>query len=361
MNALAPAPRWTPAWDGEVDDRLTCVAVFDETHEVRTFVFAAPEGRRFEFLPGQFLTFEFEIHGEPMRRCYSLASSPLRPFTASITVKRVPGGPVSNWLHDTLRPGMLVRALGPMGSFSAAHHPAAKYLFVSGGSGITPLMSMSRAFADLAGAVDIVFLHAARTPGDVIFRMELAEISRRLEGFKVIHLPEHRGTEPEWAGATGRLDPVLLEALVPDVALRMVFCCGPDPFMTAVRAACERLGVSPSRYHHESFDFGTLQREEAPPLDETAGQEVRTFSVTFARIQRTIAVRADETVLKAAKIAGIRLPSSCAEGLCGTCKTKRLSGDVEMNHAGGIRQREIDSGFILPCCSKPLSDLVLDR
>ena len=94
------APRSVPAWDAEADDRLTCVAVYPETHDVKTFVFTAPRSRRFEFEPGQFLTFGFRIGGEVVSRCYTVASSPLRPHTASITIKRVHGGIVSAWLHD---------------------------------------------------------------------------------------------------------------------------------------------------------------------------------------------------------------------------------------------------------------------
>jgi ferredoxin len=127
------------------------------------------------------------------------------------------------------------------------------------------------------------------------------------------------------------------------------------------QTALSDLGVPASNYHHESFDFGTSQAEEesdAPPLAEAS---VSSFSVTFAKMQRTVSVRAGETILKVAKAAGIPLPSSCATGLCGTCKTRKLSGDVEMNHQGGIRKREVDAGLFLPCCSKPRSDLVLDR
>jgi glycine betaine catabolism B len=361
MHALATPQSMMTPWDPEADERLFCVAVFDETHDVRTFVFSAPSGRHFAYRPGQFLTFEFDIGRDVVSRCYSLASSPLRPLTASITVKRVPGGPVSNWLHDNLRPGMAVRARGPMGDFSCDHFPASRYLFVSGGSGVTPLMSMSRAFADRAGPVDIVFLHAARTPGDVIFRHELALISRRLTGFRVIFLPEARDGEPEWTGPIGRIDTALLKALVPDVGDRTVFCCGPATFMAAVHAACRDLGVAASNYHHETFDFAALQEEQSAARDPAVEDPAKRFAVTFTRLKRTIAVRADETVLKAARDAGIRLPSSCASGLCGTCKTRRISGEVEMSHKGGIRQREIDMGFFLPCCSRPSSDLVLER
>src|SRR5574340_454090 len=130
MFATILEPLSDRVWDSEADDRLNCVAVFDETHDTKTFVFAAPDNARFVFSPGQFLTFGFEINGEIVNRCYSLASSPSRPRTASITVKRVPGGVVSGWLHANLAPGMTVTAQGPMGSFTAVKHAARKYLFI---------------------------------------------------------------------------------------------------------------------------------------------------------------------------------------------------------------------------------------
>lgn len=366
MTDRSLAPGSAPAWDAEADDRLTCVSVYPETHNVKTFVFTAPQSRRFEFEPGQFLTFGFEIGGETVNRCYTIASSPLRPHTASITVKRVHGGIVSGWLHDTMRPGLGVRAIGPMGAFTVARGPAEKYLFISGGSGITPVMSMSRAFADRASPVDVVFLHAARSPLDLVFRTELDLMARRLQGFRLIYLPECRDGEANWAGPTGRISPELLALLVPDLAGRAVFCCGPAPFMAAAQRICSDLGVPPAQYHHESFDFSALQDEE-PAIAEivdTAEREIEetpTYKVTFAKMGREIDVRADRFVLTAAREAGLRLPASCTKGLCGTCKSKLVSGTVDMKHQGGIRQREIDAGLFLPCCSKPLTDLVVDR
>jgi glycine betaine catabolism B len=93
----------------------------------------------------------------------------------------------------------------------------------------------------------------------------------------------------------------------------------------------------------------------------TEGVAALTFSVQFCKQNKTVSVPADQTVLSCAKKAGVRIPSSCSNGICGTCKSKLLIGLVDMNHSGGIRQREIDAGLFLPCCSKPLSDLVIER
>jgi ferredoxin len=116
-----------------------------------------------------------------------------------------------------------------------------------------------------------------------------------------------------------------------------------------------------ARYHEESFKFEDLAPSDAavaPPANEDA---VPVYRVEFTKSRRTIEVPADMHVLAAARAAGMRLPSSCTRGLCGTCKSKLVSGEVSMQHQGGIRQREIDQGMVLICCSKPLSDLVIER
>jgi glycine betaine catabolism B len=135
-------------WHAEADDELLCVGVREETADVRTFHFACRLPSRFLYWPGQFLTFDFPIDGVTVNRCYTIASSPTRPDGISVTVKRKPDGVVSPWLHANLRPGTTVRAVGPLGDFSSIEYPGEKYLFLSGGSGVTPLMSMARAHQD---------------------------------------------------------------------------------------------------------------------------------------------------------------------------------------------------------------------
>jgi len=357
-------PAAIPEWGAEDDGVLVCRHVRDETHDVKTFVFATPNPRRFRFQPGQFLTLELEIDGTPINRCYTISSPPTRPDRLTITVKRVPGGPVSNWLHDTLRPGMTIRATGPHGEFSiayqpAAHLPAPKYLFLSGGSGITPLMSMARSQHDLAAETDTVFVHSARSPADIIFRDELDLMTRNLPGFRVAAVCETDAAGERWGGYRGRLSAPMLRLIAPDLLERTVFTCGPAPYMAAVRAMLDAEGFDAARYHEESFDFAALAGE--PEAEPAADAALATYQVEFTRSQRSITCDANTTVLAAARAAGMRLPSSCTRGLCGTCKSKLVTGEVSMTHAGGIRQREIDQGQILICCSKPLGDLVIDR
>lgn len=359
-DQMTPLP---PVWNCEEDDRLVCRAIAEETHDVKTFVFSPPSARLFRFAPGQFLTFEFDIGGEKVNRCYTISSSPARPFTASITVKRTAGGPVSNWLHDHLRVGDVVRAVGAMGEFSTDRFPCEKRLFLSGGSGITPMMSMARFAHDLGEDHDTTFVHCARTPADIIFRQELEVLARRQSRLQVVHLVEGVAGEPGWSGHRGRISRAFLDLIAPDFREREIFCCGPGQFMAAVREILGSAGFDMSRYHEESFVFEELVTQSEPvaaPASAPASFS-RTHTVTFAKSERTVQCDEDTTVLAAARAAGLRLPSSCTQGLCGTCKTRKVSGEVEMAHKGGIRQREIDQGFVLLCCSKPRSDLVVER
>jgi 3-phenylpropionate/trans-cinnamate dioxygenase ferredoxin reductase subunit len=349
-------------WTSDLEETLVCCQVRQETHDVKSFFFRSPQGLAFE--PGQFVTLELDIDGETINRCYTISSSPTRPHTLSITVKRVPGGKVSNWLHDNLQPGASVRVLGPAGEFTCARHPARKYLFLSAGSGITPLMSMSRAHHELSEDRDIVFVHSARTPDDIIFARELDLIAANQSNFRASFVCERVGARTNWPGVTGFLSLPLLKLIAPDFMEREIFTCGPAPYMKAVRDLLDEAGFERKHYHEESFSFETLIESaleadvDAAPIESA---DTKSFSISFARSNREIACAPDQHVLDAARQSGVRLPASCTQGMCGTCKVKLVSGQVDMKHNGGIRQREIDQGMVLLCCSKPLSDLVIDK
>lgn len=350
-----------PVWGVDCDDVLVCRAVTQETADVRSFHFATEEPSRFRFEAGQFLTLELPFDGGMVFRCYTISSPPTRPETVSVTTKRVPGGAGSNWLHDNMRPGTSLRATGPSGVFVLPPAPADKLLFLSGGSGVTPLMSMTRTLFDRAWDRDVVFVHSARSPADIIFRDELALMARRLPRLRVAHVVEGTQGEPGWPGLVGRLDLRTLSLLAPDLLEREVFCCGPAPYMAGVRAMLDQAGFGRSRYHEESFSFDELPGPVADEVIEAETAAEAAFSVTFAKSGKAVACPPGTTVLMAARQAGLRLPSSCTRGVCGTCKSRMLSGRVDMQHGGGIRQREIDQGMILICCSRPLEDLVIDR
>ncbi|MDB5587929.1 MAG: hybrid-cluster NAD(P)-dependent oxidoreductase [Devosia sp.] len=366
MNGVPTLQLASESWDSDADEILVCQAVREETHDVKTFMLKPLSPRRFSYQPGQFMTYSFEIGGETIHRCYTISAAPTRPDTISLTVKRVPNGPVSNWLHDNLKPGVRLKALGPMGDFTCFSHPAARYLFLSGGSGITPLMSMARTFHDLADPKDIVFVHSARTSADIIFRDELEMMARLNPNFRFAPVVEAVTPHAPSSGLRGRLSTPMLSLIAPDFLTREIFVCGPAPYMAAVRAMLEAAGFDMKRYHEESFNFAELTKSEqsevlVAEVAENLDVPVKTFKVEFTKTRRSIEVPENMFVLEAAKRAGMRLPSSCTQGMCGTCKSKKVSGSVDMTHQGGIRQREIDAGMVLLCCSKPTSDLVIER
>lgn len=365
---LTDSAMWERAgtqWTSSDKSVLVCCRIVDETHDVKTFIFNANTGVPFSFEPGQFITISVDINSQSLSRCYTISSPPTRPYTMSISVKRVPGGIVSNWLHDNLSPGSTLQAYGPSGVFTPSSYPAKKSLYLSAGSGVTPLMSMTRAGHDLGLNRDIVFIHSARTPADIVFRSELSQLSASADQLKVIHICESPGIEPDWSGPIGRLSLDLLERSAPDFREREVFTCGPAGYMHSVKEILRQGGHDPARYHQESFDIsagiaeGGVKAAPAQPCS-MAGDGRQSFSIRLARSGKIFTMESTETVLAAARKAGAPVPSSCGQGLCGTCKTALLEGDVDMQHNGGIRQREIDKGLRLLCCSRPKSDLVLD-
>lgn len=373
LERLVPTLQSPVCWADEDQAVLVCTAVSDVTHDVKNFVFEPEGDQLFEFDAGQFLTLKLDIDGTPVNRCYTISSPPTRPNRIAITVKRVVGGKVSSWVHDNIVPGSKVTALAPLGAFTLTRRPAEKLLFLSAGSGITPLMSMLRTLYDLGSDADVVFLHSARTPSDIVFRSELAAIEMLMPNLRVVHVCEADYPSERWGGMRGRLSPTMLHTIVPDLLERTIFNCGPVPYMDAVRRILGELDYDLGSYHEESFTFDDPAMPGATPPPEGVAYEdiavaappagddgVATYSVEFTKSGRTVTCRADENVLDAALAAGVRLASSCSQGMCGTCKLPKLSGEVEMNHNGGIRPREIAAGKILVCCSKPLSDLSLD-
>lgn len=332
---------------------LTCIGRERITHDVVSFHFRPVDGLPFEYEAGQYITIMARLDGSDVSRCFTLSSSPSRPERLTITVKRKQAAPgqqnVSSWLHERVGAGDEIRVLGPLGDFTTGAHPGAKYLFVSAGSGITPLMSLTRWLRDTTGA-DIVFVHSAHTPADVIFGSELEALAA---GGMRVHTVCTRGS-------AGRLTPQQLASLVPDLAEREVFVCGPEGFRQVVRAAASVAGADPARCRTESFDIG--RPDAAKPSTDTpdTDRQSASYAVEFVRSGRTVDCAADTTVLAAALREGLVLPSSCTEGMCGTCKSTMVSGSVDMHHQGGIRPKEIAAGKILLCCSKPTDDLVID-
>ena len=335
--------------------KLVCMKVTDEARGVRTFSFAHSENAWFRYQPGQFLTIEPVIDGKPVPRSYTISSTPTRPGLLEITVKRLPGGRVSNWLHENIQVGRALMARGPFGKFTCLNFERDKYLFLSAGSGITPLMSMLRYLHDLAAPVDVVFFHSATTQDDIVFRKELSLYGERNPNLRVHVSLTGEPVERAWDGLRGRLDNGMLHQIAPDFMNRVVLACGPVAFMDKAKQLLAGNSFPlETQFDEESF-LPRPARTVAGP--NPAGPE-RKSTVIFARSRKTIEISMEDTILEAAEKCHIDIPSSCRQGRCGTCRVTKLSGNVLMPEQEALSPDEIAQGEILSCIGQPGSSIV---
>lgn len=338
---------------------LKVADIIEETQDVKTFRFAGEEPLLFSYKPGQFVTFLLDIEGLGVMRSYSMSSSPSRPHTLELTIKRVPGGLVSNWFCDRVKLGDVLKIKGPSGKFTCFEYPAKKLLFIAAGSGVTPIMSMCRWIVDTAADVDVKLLASFRSPPDIIFRKELEWMSARHSRFQVALTMTSgwRGTD-YWTGLTGRVNRQMITLLAPDYQDRHIFMCGPEPFMHDVKEILRELDFNMSNLHSESFSTsriaqGITQNAESLKLSEPQHQ------VTFTKSGITVATDEHITLLDLAEAHGIEIEYSCRAGSCGECEVK-CRGEIEMGKDCEIDPQQRAAGFIYTCASVAKSDLELD-
>lgn len=337
--------------------QLECISVTSEAPDVMTFAFRSDRANWFRYLPGQFVTLELPVGPEPVMRTYTLSSTPSRPFSVAVTVKAQRDSIGTRWMFDHLKPGMKLKAFGPLGDFSFVRYPDEKYLFISAGSGITPMMSMTRWMADCAPQSDVAFVSCSRSPSDLLFRFELEFLAAQMPKLALGFIVEGHNPRDGWHGLRGRIDTAKLALLAPDFKDRTVFCCGPEPFMRGVKTMLESVGFDMKHYHEESFQPAAAPSEiRVPAISD--GATVAT--VTFSAAGKQGKCPPGQTILQTARQTGVRIGAACEGGLCGTCRVMKLSGEVEMNHNGGILDDEIEEGYILACCSRPLGDVEIE-
>ncbi|MBO9398621.1 MULTISPECIES: hybrid-cluster NAD(P)-dependent oxidoreductase [unclassified Shimia] len=345
------------------NEMLECVSIVPEMPNTASFTFRAPSGALFAYDPGQFLTLEIPAPGQPggvVHRTYTISSSPSRPRSITITAKAQPDSIGTRWMLDNLRPGMRLRALGPAGLFTNAGSTAKKFLFISAGSGVTPMMSMTTCMWDEGQELDAVFINCAKRPSEIIFRQRLEQMASRTPGLDLKFVVEEPDPYRPWTGYQGQFNQLMLGLMAPDYLDREVYCCGPEPFMTAVREALAGLGFDMDNYHQESFGAPVETEAEQPALDDVVPDEDSKAEIHFATSDVTAKVAETETVLAAARSVGLNIPSGCTFGVCGTCKVKKTEGEVHMVHNGGISDDDIEAGYILACCSNPIGKVAVE-
>ncbi len=334
-----------PVWEnGTVE--LICQQVIRETSDISTFVFQTESKTRFHFKPGQFITLIQELDGEKVYRSYSMSSTPSRPYTLNLTIQRVEGGKMSNWVMDNIKPGSKIQATGPDGIFNIIDIPADKVLFISAGSGITPVMSMSRWLLDTCVDTDIRFLHSAPTETEVVFRDELEMLNAQHSNFNLSTILDDRD---------GWLNQEMLQKLVPDLHSRHLYICGSPGFINAVRDMAEASGFNMEQFHQEFFNADTIK--EIEERSEEVSENTKGFEIKLDKTGVAVTVDPSELLIDTLMGQGAPVFAACRAGLCGACKVQVTEGEVETTSQMTLTPAEIEQGYVLACSCRARSDL----
>jgi stearoyl-CoA 9-desaturase NADPH oxidoreductase len=327
-----------PLWSAR-ELRGRVLDVRRETVDSATLVIKPGWGFSFDYDPGQYVGIGVLIDGRWRWRSYSLTSSPVRGArTITITVKAMPEGFLSTHLVGGVAPGTIVRLAAPQGNFVMPDPAPASVLFLTAGSGITPVMSMLRTLAKrngIGGSGHVVHIHSAPTESDVLFASELAGLAAAHEGYRL----SVRATRTE-----GRLDLSRLADEVPDWRERQTWACGPEGMLTDADRLWSSAGIG-GRLHLERF---AASRGAVHGAGGT---------VTFERSGKTVAADAATSLMDAGEQVGVRMPFGCRMGICQSCVVGLVGGHVRdlrtgVEHEAGSR--------VQTCISAASGDCVLD-
>ncbi|MGZ8312988.1 MAG: 2Fe-2S iron-sulfur cluster-binding protein [Allosphingosinicella sp.] len=341
--------------------RLNVAEVVPETADAMSIRFEVPEALRATFLfkPGQHLTLRTEIGGEEVRRNYSLCVAP-HDGEVMVTVKRIAGGLLSNWANDHLRPGAEIDVMAPHGSFTWDFVPGAAnhYVGFSGGSGITPVMSLLRTALLTEPDSRFTLFYGNRDSQSVIFLEALAKLKNSFMNRLEVHhfLAEEAEDIDLFNGMLDRAKcDEILDHLIEPADVAAFFVCGPGPMMDAAEEALAARGVGHDRIHLERF---TADRPSAAVEAQMQAlqreAEGLTMLVTLDGRKRRVAFHAEAgNILDSARASGLPAPFACKAGVCATCRARVVSGEVEMAARYGLTDEEVAAGYVLTCQSVP--------
>jgi ring-1,2-phenylacetyl-CoA epoxidase subunit PaaE len=338
--------------------------VVNEIDDAISIHFEQPESGKISYKSGQFFTVIADINGKEERRAYSLCSSPYVDDNPAVTVKRVKGGLMSNYLNDNARAGEVLRLMEPIGNFTTDFDASNQrhIILFGGGSGITPLISIAKSALDQEPETKVSLIYANQHINSVIFKDKLEQMEQESDGrFKLIHVLEKA---PEGMDCpTGWLTEAIIKDSLDKLAQHAAdsteyFMCGPGPMMDIVEESLANLGVDKARVHKESFTTSPDSKDEAEAgeSDEIIAREV---TIIYDDEEFKYTVEPGETILEKGLDEDIDLPFSCQSGLCTACRGRCKSGKVKMDEDEGLSEAEIAEGYVLPCVSHPLTDDVV--
>lgn len=340
---------------------LTVKEVIEETPDARSFVLEVPGdlSETFTYQPGQFCTFRVHIDGEEHLRSYSMSSAPETDPDLTVTVKRVPGGLVSNWFLDRLSAGDRIETTKPAGVFCLSDRDTPVVAFC-GGSGVTPVMSIAKRVLHSTGR-RMTMVYANRDRASVIFDQLLG----RLEHDHAGRLEVHHHLDAD----AGFMDRDAVSGFASGALDADFYICGPTPFMDLVESTLLDLGVHTDRIYIERFLSGAqtsvpvpaaTPETTAPKTGTPESSAVTPGSVTvIMKGKKTpIPYQPGDTLLETARRGGLNPPFSCESGSCATCMALLHEGSATMRVNNALTPEEVAEGWVLTCQALPAGDTV---
>ncbi|HVL00161.1 MAG TPA: ferredoxin reductase [Dongiaceae bacterium] len=338
-----------PLWS-VTECRAKVLQVRDETADTKTFVLR-PNSQWQGFKAGQHLHITLEINGVRQTRTFTISSLPeewTQQGFITLTVKKVPGGRVTPWMHEHLVPGTVVSISPAGGEFLLPAEPNPSIGFIAAGSGITPIASMLRSLAARDMPVAATLLYFARTEQDFIFGDQLTALGQALPRFTP-HLISSDGGNSRKRSRTalpqGFISAEHIKALLATQPAR-IYVCGPHPFRELTKQLLTEQGYPLQQVHEEAFGLPPMPRSEGAPV-----------TVSFSRSQTATTTDQPGTLLELAEQSGLKPTSGCRMGICYTCKCTKKSGQVRNVITGEISSN--DEEDIQICVTTPVSNVEL--
>ena len=344
-----------------------------ETSDTITVFFEIPEHLKnnFTFLPGQYLTLKATINGEEIRRAYSISTAPFEK-NIGVTIKRVPGGRLSTYIHSNWKSGDTVMVAGPEGNFTveANHDKKRKFCFIAAGSGITPIMAMVKTILEEEPTSVCYLLYGSRSEDNIIFREQLNSLEQKYTGqIQVNHTLSKPISEKakglgglfkkpkiSWLGETGRISKEKISAFLDKNTMLnnngvLYYLCGPGDMIQHAENVLEKRGISKDKIYKEFFS--TPDSDKTSVTGSAATIKVHLNNETFE-----MHISGKKPILDELIDLKKNPPYSCTSGACSSCMAKVIEGKVKMEVCYALDEADIEKGLILTCQAKPVTERV---
>ena len=332
---------------------LTVSAIRQEANDAFSIEFSNVPALFRDFSAGQHLTIKVTIKGETLYRTFSISSIPNTDNLLTLTIKKIKGGKITNYLAEHLKVGDSLEVTAPSGQFYLNPEPAHQnnYVMIAGGSGITPIYSMIGTILKFEPKSKITLLYANRTSSSIIFKEKIEQWTREFSRqFKVKHfLNEEENPQNAIKGYITRIS---LEEMVNHYDKNKLdfYLCGPEIMTNKLIEDLAYLGIAKEKIHRELF---LITGQTQVSTSQKAQVSAKVFGKTYQ-----FETEEGKTILQSGLNQNVPLPFSCQSGLCGMCKMKCTEGKVTMKSNQALTENELKEEYILTCQSLPQSDKI---